>query len=158
MLFTLIEHALSNNDSARCIWALLWNCLTNIPWVNRWWMGGWFTRTSSCVFLSQPIAKYFFFFFFFFFFFPDWFFVIELVIQVYQLKYFLPINPPLSSYIYIYRYFFFFFGGGDVCMYCRLNKFIYLFINFFYATLLVCVCCSSYCASRSDFCSPFSQR
>ena len=40
----------------------------------------------------------------FFFFFSDWFFVIELVIQVYQLKYFLPINPPLSSYIYIYIY------------------------------------------------------
>ena len=26
-------------------------------------------------------------------------------------------------------------------MYCRLNKFIYLFINFFNAALLVCVCC-----------------
>ena len=34
-------------------------------------------------------------------------------------------------YIYIYIYIFFFFWGGDVCMYCRLNKFIYLFINFF---------------------------
>ena len=43
-----------------------------------------------------------------FFFFSDWFFVIELVIQVHQLKYFLPIKPPLSSYLNS----FFFFGGG----------------------------------------------
>ena len=57
-------------------------------------------------------------FFFFFFFFSDWFFVIELVIQVYQLKYFLPINPPLSSYIYIYI---FFFGGGG-CVYVLSSK------------------------------------
>ena len=85
------------------------------------------------------------FFFFFFFFFSDWFFVIELVIQVYQLKYFLPINPPLSSYIYIYIFFFFFFWGGDVCMYCRLNKFIYLFINFFLMPLFLFVSAALLC-------------
>ena len=39
----------------------------------------------------------FFFFLFCFFPFSDWFFVIELLIQVYRLKYFLPIYPPLST-------------------------------------------------------------
>ena len=39
----------------------------------------------------------FFFCFFCFFPFSDWFFVIELLIQVYRLKYFLPIYPPLST-------------------------------------------------------------
>ena len=39
----------------------------------------------------------FFFFLFCFFPFSDWFFVIELLIQVYRLKYFLHIYPPLST-------------------------------------------------------------
>ena len=50
-------------------------------------------------FFRSQSRKIFFSFFLSFFFFSDWFFVDKLVIQVHQLKYFLPIKPPLSCYL-----------------------------------------------------------
>ena len=82
----------------------------------------------------------FFFCFFCFFPFSDWFFVIELLIQVYRLKYFLPIYPPLSTSFIISLSYYYFFD----------------------AALLVCVCCNSYFVLLGQICfshffSPFSQ-
>ena len=82
----------------------------------------------------------FFFCFFCFFPFSDWFFVIELLIQVYRLKYFLPIYPPLSTSFIISLSYYYFFD----------------------AALLVCVCYNSYFVLLGQICfshffSPFSQ-
>ena len=81
-----------------------------------------------------------FFFLFCFFPFSDWFFVIELCIQVYRLKYFLPIYPPLSTSFIISLSYYYFFD----------------------AALLVCVCYNSYFVLLGQICfshffSPFSQ-
>ena len=121
------------------------SCLTSILWVNRWWVGGWLILTSFGVFLSQQIAKDFLIFWFFFgcccfFPFSDWFFVIELLIQVYRLKYFLTIYPPLSTSFIISLSYYYFFD----------------------AALLVCVCYNSYFVLLGQICfshffSPLSQ-
>ena len=63
----------------------------------------------------------FLFFFFFFFFITDWFFVIELIIRVYQLKYFPPTYSSLSSYLS------FFFSSSSFIFFFRIfmcEKFI----------------------------------
>ena len=107
-----------------------------------WWW--WFIRTSFCVFnffrsQSRHISFSFFsFFFFFFFFITDWFFVIELIIRIYQLKYFPPTYSSLSSYLSFFFFFFFYFFFPDfhvwkvyTCRYCRLNAGVFLFICIF---------------------------
>ena len=83
--------------------------------------------------------------------FSDWFFVIELLIQVYRLKYFLPIYPPLSTSFII-----------SLSYYPPLSSSFSLIIIFFDAALLVCVCYNSYFVllgqiSFSHFFSPFFQ-
>ena len=157
------------------------SCLTNILWVNRWRVGGWLILTSFGVFLSQQIAKdflifsfFFFFVLFFFCFFPfsDWFFVIELLIQVYRLKYFLPIYPPLStSFIISLSYYpplssslsLIIHLFHHLCLLLSTSFIISLsYYYFFDAALLVCVCCNSYFVLLGQICfsnffSPFSQ-
>ena len=73
--------------------------------------------------------------FLFLFFITDWFFVIELIIRVYQLKYFPPTYSSLSSYLFFFSSPFFFpdFHVWKVytCRYCRLNAGVFLFICIF---------------------------
>ena len=130
-------------------------------------MGGWLILTSFGVFLSQQIAKDFLFFSFFFFcccFFPfsDWFFVIELLIQVYRLKYFLPIYPPLStSFIISLSY----YPPLSSSLSLLLSTSFIISLSYYYffdAALLVCVCYNSYFVLLGQICfshffSPFSQ-
>ena len=68
-------------------------------------MSGWMVHTNKfwCISFASNRERFSFLFVFFCFFFvcffpfSDWFFVIELLMQVYRLKYFLPIYPSLST-------------------------------------------------------------
>ena len=112
-----------------------------------------------------------FFFLFCFFPFSDWFFVIELLIQVYRLKYFLPIYPPLSTSFIISLL----LSTSFIISLLLSTSFIIIslllstsfifslsYYYFFDAALLVCVCCNSYFVVLGQICfshffSPFSQ-
>ena len=117
-----------------------------------------FRSKSRKIFFSFP----FFFFCCCFFPFSDWFFVIELLIQVYRLKYFLPIYPPLStSFIISLSY----YPPLSSSLSLLLSTSFIISLSYYYffdAALLVCVCCNSYFVVLGQICfshffSPFSQ-
>ena len=93
-----------------------------------------------------PFLSFLFFFYFLFFFITDWFFVVEPIIRVYQLKYFPPTYSSLSSYLSFFfsSSSFIFFSGFHVwkvytCRYCRLNAGVFLFICFFLKSVFLLV-------------------
>ena len=124
------------------------------------------TNKFWCISFAANRERFSFLFLFFFcccfFPFSDWFFVIELLIQVYRLKYFLPIYPPLStSFIISLSY----YPPLSSSLSLLLSTSFIISLSYYYffdAALLVCVCCNSYFVLLGQICfshffSPFSQ-
>ena len=149
-------------------------------------MSGRIVNTNKfwCISFAANRERFSFLFVFFFVcFFPfsDWVFVIELLIQVYGLKYFLPIYPSLSTSFIISLL----LSTSIIISLLLSTSFIislllstsFIIISlllstsfifslsyyyFFDAALLVCVCCNSYFVVLGQICfshffSPFSQ-